>query len=52
MIAIPSILLISLLAMLSIIGAATLSTPWMRLVALGFAAWETAMVIFLLVLSL
>lgn len=47
MIALPSMLLIAILAVQSFIGAAILSRPWMRRVALGLGVFEVAMLIVL-----
>lgn len=51
MITIPSIAMIGLLAMLSMLGATILSKPWMRWAALGIAAVEIAAVAFLILIA-
>lgn len=51
MIAIPSIAMCGLLAMLSMVAATILRRRWMRYVALGCAAVETAMVAFLIYIA-
>lgn len=48
MVAIPSIAMCGILAMLSMVGATILSKPWMRYAALGCAILETGMVGFLI----
>jgi hypothetical protein len=50
MTAIPSIVLVAWLAMLSMVGAVVLRRPWQKYVALGCAAIEVAVVAFLVVL--
>lgn len=51
MIAIPSIAMVSLIAMLSMLGAVILRKPWMKFTALGLAAVEVGLVIFLVIVA-
>lgn len=51
MIAVPGIAACGIMAMMSMMGALILSKPWMRYVALGCAALETGMVIFLVCIA-
>lgn len=51
MIAVPSIALISLLAMLSMVAAVVLRKPWQQWMAVGCATLEVAAVIALIVVA-
>lgn len=50
MIAVPSIVMLLLVAILSAVGSAVLSKPWMKKTALALSAMEVALAIFLVVL--
>lgn len=51
MITVPSIVMLSLLAFMSMFAASILSRPWMRWTALTLATMETIMVVFLVMLA-
>ena len=52
MIAIPAIAICGIMAMMSMVGAVILSKPWMKYVALGCAALETGVALFLVIAEL
>lgn len=52
MVAVPSITLILILAVMSTVGGAVLRERWMKLTAWGLAAMEVCMATFLIVLVL
>lgn len=52
MIAIPSIVLLTLLALLSFIASAVLRKPWMRYVAQACAGIEIALALFLVIICI